>query len=80
LKKEKGMKGNWRELISQLKYGIKEDRDIFVAMRDGVRLSINVFRPDAAGKFPALLAMSPYGKEEQEMPLPRGMGWKYRSR
>jgi predicted acyl esterase len=70
LKKEKGMKGNWRELISQLKYGIKEDRDIFVAMRDGVRLSINVFRPDAAGKFPALLAMSPYGKEEQEMPLP----------
>jgi predicted acyl esterase len=61
---------NWRELISQPRYGIKEERNIWVTMRDGVRLSINVFRPDAEGQFPALLSMSGYGKEEQELLLP----------
>ncbi len=64
------MKKNWRELISQPEYEIREERDIFVTMRDGVRISINIFRPDGKGKFPALLAMSPYGKEEQGLQLP----------
>ena len=30
-------------------------------MRDGVRLSTNIYRPDAPGKFPVLLTRSPYG-------------------
>jgi hypothetical protein len=30
------MAKNWRELISQPQYGIKVDRDTYVAMRDGV--------------------------------------------
>jgi predicted acyl esterase len=64
------MKKNWRELISPPNYRIKEELDVMVPMRDGIRLSMNIFRPDARGKFPALLAMSPYGKEEQEIPLP----------
>ena len=64
------MKKDWRELISQPKYKVKVDRDIYVPMRDGVRLGVNVFRPDARGKFPALLAMSGYGKEEMELLLP----------
>ncbi len=64
------MKKDWRQLISQPKYGIKVERNIPVAMRDGVHLSINVFRPDARGKFPALLAMSGYGKEEMELLMP----------
>ena len=29
------MKKNWRELISQPQYGIKEERDIYVPMYDG---------------------------------------------
>jgi len=64
------MKKDWHELISQPKYGIKVERDVNVPMRDGVHLAINVFRPDAEGKFPALLSLSPYGKEVQELPLP----------
>ena len=64
------MKKNWRELISQPKYGIKEARDIYVPMRDGVRLAVDVFRPDARGKFPALLAVGGYGKDEVGMPFP----------
>ncbi|MBN1189430.1 MAG: CocE/NonD family hydrolase [Dehalococcoidales bacterium] len=64
------MKKDWHQLISQPKYGIKIERDIYVTMRDGVRLAINVFRPAARGKFPVLLAMSGYGKEEMELLLP----------
>ncbi len=64
------MKENWRELISQPKYGIKEERDIYVPMRDGVRLAVNIYRPDARGKFPALLAIGGYGKELQDCMIP----------
>jgi putative CocE/NonD family hydrolase len=64
------MANNWRELISQPQYGISEERDVFVPVRDGVRLAINIFRPDVKGKFPALLAMSGYGKDEQDLNLP----------
>jgi predicted acyl esterase len=60
------MKKNWQELVSQPKYGIKEERDIYVPMRDGVRLAINVFKPDAKGKFPALVSLSPYVKDSQD--------------
>ena len=64
------MNQNWRTQISQPQYGIKVERDIMVTMRDGVRLAVNVFRPDAPGTFPALLAMSGYGKEEMELLMP----------
>jgi len=38
-------------------------------MRDGVRLATDIYRPDDNGKFPALLAYSPYGKELQALVL-----------
>ncbi|MFC1846279.1 CocE/NonD family hydrolase, partial [Chloroflexota bacterium] len=56
--------------ISQPKYGVKLDKDVMVAMRDGVRVCIDVFRPDTDGKFPVLIAQSGYGKELQELPMP----------
>ncbi len=49
---------------------VKSEEDVFVKMRDGVTLAVDIFRPDAEGKFPALLAMSPYGKEIQSLPIP----------
>ncbi len=64
------MKKDWRELISQPKYGVKVEKDVYVPMRDGVRLAVDIYRPDAKGKFPALLAQSPYGKEIQELQFP----------
>ena len=64
------MNKNWRELISQPKYDINVERDIYVPMRDGIHLAVNVYRPDAKGKFPALLAMGGYGKELQELLMP----------
>jgi hypothetical protein len=33
-----------------------EERDISVAMRDGTRLTVDVYRPDAPGKYPVLYA------------------------
>jgi predicted acyl esterase len=42
-------------------YKIVAELDVKVPMRDGVRLSTNVFRPDAPGKFPVLLMRTPYG-------------------
>ncbi|MCZ7564051.1 MAG: CocE/NonD family hydrolase [Burkholderiales bacterium] len=46
-----------------------EAHDVMAPMRDGVRIALDVFRPDAAGRFPALLAMSPYGKGIQSLPI-----------
>ncbi len=50
-------------------YQVKLEKDVCVPMRDGVRLSVDIFRPDAEGKFPALLAYGQYGKELEEMGL-----------
>jgi predicted acyl esterase len=56
-------------------YRVKKEHNVFVTMRDGVQLVANIYRPDAEGKFPALLSMSPYGKELQELPLaPQPLG------
>lgn len=63
------MKDDWRELVSQAKYQAIREDNVKVKMRDGVRLSVNIFRPKAEGRFPALLALSPYGKETQSMQL-----------
>ena len=58
---------SWTERLSQPRYGIIEERNRFVTMRDGVRLAVDIFRPDAAGKFPALLSCSLYGKDVQKI-------------
>jgi putative CocE/NonD family hydrolase len=42
-------------------YSVREELDVKVVMRDGVRLSTNIYRPDTAGRFPILLTRSPYG-------------------
>ncbi len=42
--------------------GLEQDFNVRVAMRDGVRLSTNVFRPHAGVKLPAVLVRTPYGK------------------
>ncbi len=50
------------------------EKDVSVRMRDGVQLSVDVFRPDTQDKVPALLAISPYSKDVQSLPLPKGLG------
>jgi hypothetical protein len=47
---------------------MKVEKGITVTMRDGVRISLCVYRPDAAGQFPTLFAASPYQYEMDEVP------------
>src|ERR1700730_3227686 len=49
-------------------YGMKVEKPITVRMRDGVRISLCVYRPDAEGRFPALFAASPYQYEMDDVP------------
>ena len=49
-------------------YEVLVEEDVMVPMRDGVRLATDVYRPargknPAAGRFPALLERTPYGKK-----------------
>ena len=41
------------------------DMDVMVPMRDGVQICVDIYRPDQAGKFPALLAFAIYNKDFQ---------------
>src|SRR3954454_19856216 len=42
-----------------------EERDIGVAMRDGTRLAVDVYRPDTPGKYPVLYASALHNKDIQ---------------
>ena len=44
---------------------MSREMDVMVPMRDGVKICVDVYRPDAAGKFPALLAFAIYNKDLQ---------------
>ena len=42
-----------------------KEKDVAVPMRDGLQLSVDVYRPQHEGKFPALLAFAIYNKDLQ---------------
>jgi len=54
---------------SPRQYGVIIERDVRIPVRKGVMLDSDVFRPDGAGKFPALLAVHAYPKPVQSMEL-----------
>ncbi len=63
------MSSDWHERLSQPRYQTTAEKDVFVAMRDGVRIAVDVYRPDATEKVPALLGISPYAKDVQNLPI-----------
>ena len=59
---------DWHEFISQPTYDkTKELKDIFIPMRDGVKLACDIYYPDADGKFPALIAFQAFGKNHEDL-------------
>ena len=48
---------------------MKIEKDVRIPVRDGVHLAADIYRPEGTGKVPALLALSPYGKELQALSL-----------
>jgi len=51
--------------VSPLAYRIREQFDVLAPMRDGVRLAMDLVRPDAHGPFPVVLIRTPYDKVQQ---------------
>lgn len=58
------------QIASEPRHGVLVERDIMVPTRDGTKIALDIYRPDSPGKFPALLAMSPYGKDTQAFDTP----------
>src|SRR6267378_4826986 len=64
----------WR--TSPRQYEVTIERDLAIPVRDGVTLDSDIFRPDADGKFPALLAVHAYSKAVQSAQmLPEGFSY-----
>jgi predicted acyl esterase len=58
--------------LSKPEHRILHDRNVAVAMNDGISLMADVHRPDADGRFPALIAASPYPRQIQDLGAPMG--------
>ena len=46
-----------------LYHGMKRMKDVYVEMRDGVKICIDINLPDEEGPFPALLSMGQHNKD-----------------
>src|SRR5262249_42180945 len=53
-------------LLSKPTYKVKIEMDVQVPMRDGVTVSADIYRPDAAGPFPAILYRTPYSNNTEQ--------------
>ena len=59
---------DWHDRISQPVHGkMIEAKDVLIPMRDGVRLACDIYYPDAEGRFPALIAYQPFGKNHEDL-------------
>jgi len=54
-------------LLSKPEYEVKVESNVDVPMRDGLELKVDIYRPDADGKFPVILVRTPYKKEMNEL-------------
>ena len=48
--------------------GVVLDEHVYAPMRDGVKLCMDVYKPQAEGSYPVLLSLSPYSKDIQQKP------------
>ena len=55
------------EATSRPQYGVKIQINVRVPMRDGVTLAADIYRPDAPGRFSAILLRSYYGIDAQSL-------------
>jgi hypothetical protein len=50
----------WIDRLSQPQYDIKFEYQVDIAMRDGIKLRANIWRPKAEGRFPVIYVFTPY--------------------
>ncbi len=53
-----------KPVVLEPKYKMRIQRNVLIPMRDGIRLSADLFFPDAEGKFPAVIQYQPYRKDD----------------
>jgi uncharacterized protein len=58
--------------LSEPAFAVRHDVNTAALMRDGVTLLTDVHRPDTDGRFPALIAASPYPRQMQDLGAPAG--------
>jgi uncharacterized protein len=58
--------------LSEPEYKSRRENNAEITMRDGITLLADVHRPDSEGRFPALLAASPYPRQMQDLGAPAG--------
>ena len=58
--------------LSQPSHAMAHDDDVTVPMRDGVMLLADVHRPAEPGRYPVLVAASPYPRQIQNLGAPAG--------
>jgi hypothetical protein len=58
--------------LSEASFSIRRTDNVGVTVRDGITLLADLFQPDAAGAFPALVSFSPYPRQIQDVGAPLG--------
>jgi putative CocE/NonD family hydrolase len=58
--------------LSQPTHAMAQDDDVAVPMRDGINLLVDVHRPTEPGRYPVLVAASPYPRQIQNLGAPAG--------
>ena len=46
------------------------EKDIYVPMRDGVSMALDLYKPDMPGRYPAIVSRTPYIKDASLMAGP----------
>src|SRR2546428_14056578 len=50
--------------VMEPKYKVRVERNVMVPTRHGARLAADLIRPDADGRFPAIIEYIPYRKDD----------------
>lgn len=58
--------------LSAAEHRSHRENNVGITVRDGVTLLADLFRPDTDGRFPALIAASPYPRQIQNLGAPMG--------
>jgi uncharacterized protein len=58
--------------LSRPIHTMAQHNDVAIPMRDGIELLADVYRPEEDGKFPVLIAASPYPRQIQNLGAPMG--------
>ena len=58
--------------LSAAAHRVTHDLNVSVPVRDGITLLADVHRPETDGRFPALIAASPYPRQIQDLGAPMG--------